>query len=66
MQIEDLLISKNLESMFWIHKTQIKILTRDLKETTYRMKSSTKKIVVMGIIVLSIVSIVAGVLGGRL
>jgi hypothetical protein len=30
------------------------------------MKSSTKKIVVMGIIVLFIVSIVAGVLGGRL
>jgi len=30
------------------------------------MKASTKKIVVMGIIVLFIVSIVAGILGGRL
>jgi hypothetical protein len=30
------------------------------------MKALTKKIVVMGIIVLFIVSIVAGVLGGRL
>ena len=30
------------------------------------MKASTKKIVVMGIIVLFIVSIVAGILGGHL
>jgi flagellar basal body-associated protein FliL len=41
-------------------------LARDLGETPYQMKSSTKKILVIGIIVLFIVSIVAGVLGGHL
>gem|GEM_PF-1013953 len=41
-------------------------MARDLRETPYQMKSSTKKILVIGIIVLFIVSIVAGVLGGHL
>jgi hypothetical protein len=42
------------------------ILARDLRETLHQMKSSTKKIVGIGIIVLFMVSIVAGVLGGHI
>jgi hypothetical protein len=36
------------------------ILVRSLREMLYQMKSSTKKIIVIGVIVLFIVSIIAG------
>jgi hypothetical protein len=42
------------------------ILARDLREKSYQMKALTKKIIVIGIIVLFIISIVAGVLGGHI
>ena len=42
------------------------ILARDLREIKYQMKALTKKIIVIDIIVLFIVSIVTGVLGGHL
>ena len=42
------------------------ILARDLREKSYQMNALTKKIIVIGIIVLFIISIVAGVLGGHI
>ncbi len=42
------------------------MVLRSLREETVSMKSSTKKILVIGIIVLFIISIVAGVLAGHL
>ncbi len=42
------------------------IETFKIRETPYQMKTSTKKIIVIGIIVLFIVSTVAGIIGGHL